>query len=346
MRPASHLTVYLSRACDMACAYCFVPGGVGALKPAALNRRLDAFVRAGGDKITFLGGEPLLRWGVLKTVVARLARLYPGVGVTVFTNGAVLSRGRAEELLRLGARIVLSLDGRKADNDKFRRLKSGGSAYAAALRDLPRGLRARLTVSAVVSPENAGRLASNIMSLYAAGFRSIAWAPDIKASWGPAEARTLSSGLLRVGRDYSALARAGRPVYEIANIYELLDSMRGGDTGGCASLTLSPEGTVLPCDKLLSAPAASRRRFSGSAGRAKFFAEAAAAGASPSEPLCPAGYYSLLRHAGGMAPSDIRAAMDLRLSFARAYGAAMRRLVKTLSRLPAFRRRQGLEGPL
>lgn len=346
MRTPSHLTVYLSRACDMACAYCFVPGGGGSLKPAALNKRLDSFVRAGGDKITFLGGEPMLRWGVLRAAAARLARLHPGVGVTVFTNGAALSRGRAEDLLRMGARIVLSLDGGKADNDRFRRLKAGGSAYAAALRDLPRGLRARITVSAVVRPESAGRLASNIMSLYSAGFRSIAWAPDIKASWGPAEARALSAELLRVGRDYAALARAGRPVYEIANIYELLDSMRGADTAGCASLTLSPEGAILPCDKLLAAPAASRRRFSGAAGRAKFFAEAAAAGASPSEPLCPAGYYSLLRHAGGLAPSDIRAAMDLRLSFSRAYGAAMRRLVKTLSRVPAFRRRQGLEGPL
>lgn len=346
MRRPDHLSVYLTRACDMACAYCFVPGGRAAGGRTELFRALDAFAGRGGGKVTFLGGEPLLRWGLLKAAVARLARLHPRVRATVFTNGALLDRARAETLLRLGARVVLSLDGGRADNDRFRRLRAGGSAYAAALRGLPRGLRARLTASAVVSPETAARLAANVGALYSAGFRSIAWAPDIKAEWGRAEARVLSAQLLRIGRDYAALARAGRPVWEIANIYELLERGRGGDVSGCGSLTLSPEGEILPCDKLLAAPARARRAYAGAAGRRRFFAEAAAAGADPAEPLCPSGYYSLLRHARGLSQAEARAAMDLRAGFSRVYGAAMLRLVRGLSRLPAFRLKHGLEAPL
>lgn len=347
MKKASQLSVYLSGACDMKCAYCYVPRSGASLDREKLLRALDSFARAGGEKVTFLGGEPLLRWGLLKAGISRLARLHPGVAATVFTNGVRLDRARAETLLGLGARIVLSLDGGRADNDRFRRLGgAGGSAWSAALRGLPRSLRARITVSAVVRPETAARLPANVRELYRAGFRSIAWAPDIAAQWGPAEGGVLAAGLLKVTRDYAGLVRAGRRAYEIANIYELLDCLRGGPAAGCGSLTLSPEGAALPCDKLLSAPPAVRRRFAGPAGGRRFFAEAAAAGADPAEPLCPAGYYSLLRHARGLSQAEARAALDLRLSFARIYGGAMRRLVRTLSRLPAFRTLHGLEAPL
>ncbi|HOI41815.1 MAG TPA: radical SAM protein [Elusimicrobiales bacterium] len=346
MRRPDHLSVYLTGSCDMACAYCFVPACRDALGRAGLFRALDSFARAGGRRVTFLGGEPLLRWGLLKAAVARLGRLRPPLHTTVFTNGALLDRDRAETLLRSGARVVVSLDGGRADNDKSRKLRAGGSAYAAALRGLPRPLRARLTASAVVTPAGAGRLAANVRALYSAGFRAIAWAPDIKAAWGPAEARVLSAELRRIGRDYAAMLRSGRPAYELANIYELLDLDRGADVSGCASLTLSPSVEMLPCDKLLAAPASVRRGYSGPAGRRRFFAEASAAGADPAEPLCPAGYYSLLRHARGLSPSETRAAMDLRAGFSRVYGAALLRLVRDLSRLPAFRLKHGLEAPL
>lgn len=346
MKKPSQLSVYLSGACDMKCAYCYVPRSGAALDREKLFRALESFVRAGGEKVTFLGGEPLLRWGLLKAAVSRLSRAHPGVRVTVFTNGARLDAARAGTLLGLGARIVLSLDGARADNDRFRKLRSGGSAFSAALRGLPRPLRARMTVSAVVRPETAARLSANIAELYSAGFRSIAWAPDIAAEWGPAEGRVLAAELLKVARDYARLLRSGRRAYEIANVYELIRSLRGGQAAGCDSLTLSPEGVALPCDKLLSAPAGVRSRFTGPAGGRRFFAEAAAAGADPAEPLCPAGYYSLLSHARGLSPAEARAALDLRLSFARIYGAAMRRLMKTLSALPAFRALHGLGEPL
>lgn len=329
MSPApglTHLTVYLSRRCNLACRYCY-SGSVGGetVKERALLAALKAFVgRAGaGKKITFLGGEPLAAGPLLKKAVLAARAAGPEIPIRVFTNGTLLTPGWLAFFARLGVRLTLSLDGDRRTNDSRRRFRAGRrSVFNAALRALPRKDRAGVTAHMVISPSSAGALARGVKNLCALGFESIAWAPDTTALWGQAALAELKRAMLEVKLHYFKRLKAGLPPYEIANIYEILEALDGrAAAGGCSNLTLGPDGLFYPCDKLIGAPAALRLPYAlqpfgikaGLAGRARFFKEAAAAGAVPEPAMCPVGPWAL-RGKAGQARAFLSSQAGLRLA--------------------------------
>jgi len=326
----NHLVVYLSGRCNLTCAYCYsrAPGGP-VIKRAALLRAVGEFLRSAqrGAKISFLGGEPLLHKPLLRAAV-RLVRAEAGASfpVTVFTNGLLLDRPEAAFLKENSVKTVVSLDGDPA-----------ASAYARGRApDLSRLETASLSASAVVTPAGAGRLAENVAWLYRAGFRSIGWAPDVKAVWDrPALAR-LAASAAALRKFYMGLLRAGLPPYELSNAYEALNAERGRPPAyGCLSLTLGPDGKIYPCDKLagLGAPGPGLPRD-----REAFFSAAAVAGFRPYGLMCPVAPWAA-------AGCPVGRALAARRTYFAGQAAArllVRRWLKGLAaaglRFPAFRR--------
>ena len=295
----THLTVYLGGNCNLRCSYCYsaAASGTGADEKAVLAS-LDFFLAAAtaSAKVTFLGGEPLLHGGLLKKAVQRIRASAPDMPVTVFTNGTLLT---PDWLYFFGAqriKLTVSLDGGKSANDASRRFRAGkDSVFLSVLRRLPAGARSSAAVSMVVTPRAAAGLASNISRLKALGFNSIAWVPDLTALWRKRDILTLKKAALRAQLGYFRALRRGRAPYEVANIYEAVnEALTGERCSSCLNLTLGPDGNFYPCDKLLSAPDALRRRYAMRPGSAclsfskgkKFFSEAAAAGFSPSAGAC------------------------------------------------------------
>jgi len=275
----NHLVVYLSGRCNLSCAYCYssAPGGP-VIKKDALLGAVGDFLRSAprGAKISFLGGEPLLHKPLLRAAV-RLVRAEAGASfpVTVFTNGLLLDRAEAAFLKENSVKTVVSLDGDPA---------AAGYARGRA-PDLSRLDASGLSASAVVTPATAARLAENVAWLYQAGFRSIGWAPDVKAVWDRAALARLAASAAALRKFYLGLLRAGLPPFELANAYEALDAERGRPPArACLSLTLAPDGRIYPCDKLagLGAPGPGLPRD-----RDAFFSAAAAAGFRPYGLMCP-----------------------------------------------------------
>jgi sulfatase maturation enzyme AslB (radical SAM superfamily) len=118
------LSVVLTPACNLRCAYCYQdrrgrePMAWGTLR-AALDLLLDSRQRKA--EVEFYGGEPLLAFPVLRRGVAyakarRPARLRLRFGVT--TNGLLLDERRADFLARHRIRLSLSFDGLPAAQDR------------------------------------------------------------------------------------------------------------------------------------------------------------------------------------------------------------------------------------
>jgi len=344
MKPPGHLVIYLSGRCNLRCGYCYSRSGAGPIKRRRLLAAIDAFMANGaaGKKVTFLGGEPALHPALLRAAVER-ARRKGGhaLPIQVFTNGTLLGPAAARFLSRRGVRIVLSLDGARGDTDGGRRFRrGGGSVFKAALKNFPG--RAKPAVSMVVTPANAARLAENIEALLGAGFKSLAWAPDITARWDRPALAALRRSALKVKASYLKALRLGR-AYEIANIYEMLGlAQKGGRLDGCSNIALAPDGFFYPCDKMLGRGTAGLKRFRTGAdgsGREAFFRLAAEAGARPSQVMCAVAPWAARRFSSGA-----RAAGALKEQ------AAVRKIVcrwlKDMAALglkyPAFRSAHGL----
>ncbi|HET8798662.1 MAG TPA: GTP 3',8-cyclase MoaA [Thermoanaerobaculia bacterium] len=129
-RPVHDLRISVTDRCNFRCPYC-MPKEIFGRDFAFLRReelltfeeiaRLSrVFVRLGVEKIRLTGGEPLLRRD-LEVLVAQLASI-EGLGdLALTTNGALLTREKAQALAKGGLRrITISLD--SLDDATFRRM--------------------------------------------------------------------------------------------------------------------------------------------------------------------------------------------------------------------------------
>ncbi|HAH31640.1 MAG TPA: hypothetical protein DCL44_04935 [Elusimicrobia bacterium] len=349
MRAPNHLVIYLSGRCNLACVYCYARFKGAPISRKRLLAALDIFFKNGitGKKITFLGGEPALHPALLKAAVLR-ARLKAGrdLPIQVFTNGTMLTRSLLNFLSGRGVKIVLSLDGPASETDLNRRFKAGGgSVFSSAVKNA--GNRENIVVSMVVTPQSALRLAENIESLLALGFKRLAWAPDISTLWNQRSLAELKKSALKAKAGYFKALRSGGRIYEIANIYEILKLARGGGKlPGCMNITLGPDGFFYPCDKIFAGGLDRIKRFRVGAdgtGREKFFRFASALGAGSKQVLCAVAPWAL-RHfsPGGPGPQDA-AALKRQYQARKTVLAWLEGMAVEGCKYPAFRSVHGLK---
>jgi uncharacterized protein len=140
------LILELTRSCNMACTYC-IDGKAYNLKDSldfksmredVALRGVDYFLEHSSDQInplaiSFYGGEPLLRFPLLKKVVkyakTRADEKNKNIGFSVTTNGTLLTKNIAKFLIDNSILLVISLDGPKEINDHYRSFKKGGGTF-------------------------------------------------------------------------------------------------------------------------------------------------------------------------------------------------------------------------
>lgn len=262
-----HLAVYLSDSCNLACSYCYVAvnqSPASRLTLEQVRRAVDEFcgaVPSPDRKITFLGGEPLLDWKLFEGA-ARYAREKGGRDIVLqtFTNGTLLTPDKVAVLNELDVHCTVSLDGRKADNDKHRVYyrEKDRSVHDDALARLAPLDKSRLGVSLVFTSDTVDRLLSNLESFRAMGFPRMTFNPELYEVWPEAKIAAMRRALSGVARWYKALLDAGAAP-QIQILYAVLENLRSNKRGErwwhqCHNMVLGPDAKYYSCDKALSFP--------------------------------------------------------------------------------------------
>ena len=137
------LCLHVAHACNMACDYCFAGKGEyhgsdqGLMSFEVGRQALDFLMEQSGSRVNlevdFFGGEPLLNWDVVKRLVAyareQEAKRGKNFRFTLTTNGLLLDDEVIEFANREMYNVVLSLDGRKEVNDRFRIMRDGSGTH-------------------------------------------------------------------------------------------------------------------------------------------------------------------------------------------------------------------------
>jgi cyclic pyranopterin phosphate synthase len=128
-RKISCLLLSVTDACNLRCKYCAPAEGSitfrrGALlsfkEMVALTRQAVGF---GIDRVRLTGGEPLVRWGIVRLVA--MLREISGLRDVAMTSNGILLSGLARDLRRAGlGGLTISLD--TLDPKRFRDLSGGG----------------------------------------------------------------------------------------------------------------------------------------------------------------------------------------------------------------------------
>lgn len=136
------LCLLVAHTCNLSCEYCFASQGHfkgqdGLMSFETGKRALDFLVEHSGSRrnleVDFFGGEPLVNFQVCKDLVAYARSIEKeknkNFRFTLTTNGVGITDEVIDWANRECHNVVLSLDGRKEVNDRFRVDRAGKGSY-------------------------------------------------------------------------------------------------------------------------------------------------------------------------------------------------------------------------
>ena len=136
------LCLHVAHTCNLDCEYCFASQGKYHGERALMSfevgkAALDFLIASSGTRhnleVDFFGGEPLMNWNVVKRLVAYAREREKDCGkhfrFTLTTNGMLVDDGVIEFSNREMDNVVMSLDGRKEVNDRFRKTAGGLGSF-------------------------------------------------------------------------------------------------------------------------------------------------------------------------------------------------------------------------
>lgn len=129
--------LHLTNSCNLACSYCYIHKSPGDMSletgKLAIDRMLQSCLNHDiyTMNIKFSGGEPLLRFGLLKELVEYSKRVCGDINVTytILTNAVLVTQEIADYLVNNKIGVGVSLDGVGAVNDVCRYDKQGRGSF-------------------------------------------------------------------------------------------------------------------------------------------------------------------------------------------------------------------------
>lgn len=313
------LKLALTSDCVLRCAHCFIDKSAGlTLRFEDAARAVDLFLGSPGDykRLELYGGEPFLRYDLLKRIVAYARRANGKAGkrlfITAATSAVPLDEARLAWLCANGVGLAISFSGGRTTHDHTRVFPGGSGSYAAVSKKCALAVRAleghSLVALLCVHPERAGSVCEDFSKVLAAGFKTV----DIECvhghGWDEKSFRLFRAGFDKVLRRVDASIRSGDFVF-LENFLELLVCTARGKFA-CPlyrDLEMYPDGSysLYPFGFVGGGRDAARVRIgSGKKGLKKKFL--ACSHPSPACGGCTGDYYVLERLRDGHAPYAYR----------------------------------------
>lgn len=217
-----HLTLHLTKACNLRCDYCYAPPLPEAPMSLATGRRaleFGASLNSGSCGIVFFGGEPLLCKPLIRDLVAEaraMERRRAGqFHFKITTNGLLLDDEFLDFSVRENVLVAMSFDGVRAAHDRHRCLPDGGPTYDVLLAKLRLLLQARpyASVLMVVNPDSAPHLVESVHFLLGEGARYVILSLNYAARWSEKSFAVLAEQFDQLADCYVQWTRESRKFY-------------------------------------------------------------------------------------------------------------------------------------
>ena len=274
------LCLHVAHTCNLNCSYCFASQGKyhgeRALMSFEVGRRaLDFLVENSGTRrnleVDFFGGEPLMNWQVVKDLVAYARSIEKDAGknfrFTLTTNGVLLDDEVTEFCNREMHNVVLSLDGRKEVNDRFRVDVAGNGSYERIVPNFQRFVAARGDKSYYMrgtythyNPD----FTNDLFHMADLGFTELSMEPVVCAPGDPCalteeDFPVLCEQYELLAKDMLRRWREGKPI----TFYHYMIDLKHGPCvykriSGCGSgteyMAVTPWGELFPCHQFVGDP--------------------------------------------------------------------------------------------
>ena len=274
------LCLHVAHTCNLNCSYCFASQGKYHGERAIMSfdvgkRALDFLVENSGDRrnleVDFFGGEPLMNWQVVKDLVAYARSIEKDAGknfrFTLTTNGVLLDDEVTDFCNREMHNVVLSLDGRKEVNDRFRVDVAGNGSYDRIVPNFQRFVAKRGDKSyymrGTYTHYNTD-FTNDLFHMADLGFTELSMEPVVCAPGDPCalteeDFPVLCEQYEILAKDMLRRWREGKPI----TFYHYMVDLKHGPciykrVTGCGSgteyMAVTPWGELFPCHQFVGDP--------------------------------------------------------------------------------------------
>ena len=156
--------LHVTNACNLRCAYCYVPQTNESMSLEVGRQAIDAVFRSAARhnfqrvKLKYAGGEPSLRFGLVEQLHAHAQARADALGLeleaVILSNGVAVSDQMLETLLAQNIHLAISLDGLDGDHDTQRPLANGHGSAHLVLHTIERALALGLLPDVTVTITN------------------------------------------------------------------------------------------------------------------------------------------------------------------------------------------------
>ena len=271
------LCLHVAHDCNLSCGYCFAGKGEYCGERSLMSfetgkRALDFLIAHSGSRrnleVDFFGGEPLLNFEVVKELTAYARKVEKAAGknfrFTLTTNGVLLDGEVIDFCNREMSNVVLSLDGRREVNDRFRRTKNNKGSYDLILPKFQRLVAARggkdYYIRGTYTHFNPD-FAADVLHMADLGFKELSMEPVVSS---PTEPYALNDADLPIlleqydllGRELARRARAGKPItfyhymIDLAHGPCIVKRVKGCGVGN-EYMAVTPDGDLYPCHQFV-----------------------------------------------------------------------------------------------
>lgn len=271
------LCLHIAHDCNLACEYCFAEEGEYHGRRALMSfevgkKALDFLVANSGSRrnleVDFFGGEPLMNWQVVKDLVAYGRSLEESHNkkfrFTLTTNGILLNDEMLEFINREMGNVVLSIDGRKAVNDRMRPFRGGQGSYDVIVPKFQKVAESREQMNYYVRGTFTHYnldFAQDVLHLADLGFKQISVEPVVAQE--SEDYAITEEDIPRIKEEYDRLALEilkRRKEGKYFNFFHFMIDLSGGPCvakrlSGCGSgteyLAVTPWGDFYPCHQFV-----------------------------------------------------------------------------------------------
>ena len=150
-RKIPKITLQLTQRCNLRCKYCIYSEDINTHQRSHSNKDMqwetakksidflkEHSVDSARVNVGFYGGEPLLRFSLIKKIVAYARKSFDGkeITFTITTNGTLLNEEIISFFKREDVQLMISLDGPKEIHDKNRIFPNGRGSFDTVMRNL------------------------------------------------------------------------------------------------------------------------------------------------------------------------------------------------------------------
>ncbi len=207
--PITVMDLDLTVSCNLRCVYCFKEKWNEHMEEQVAFDAIIWLMYASGSAteltVNLMGGEPLMRFPLIKRIVPFAKRRAWQIGKSInfgmTTNGTLVSDSVVGFFKKWGLGFHTSIDGAPDIQDRNRPMASGGGSSRLIEKSVTKILayRPATTARTTIIPDGAGAIVKNYHYFRSLGYTNMVFVPGSSPHWTPETLKLLEEQLRQLG---------------------------------------------------------------------------------------------------------------------------------------------------